>query len=906
MAQVTKYPTVRSYANGNTETYWDDITRIGADDDYAARTTLIASKSGTRSKPGTVVGTNPYFNIHQNSRINWVKLEWEEYIKNPTGGTTGVPTIPDRHGALYYLNGGVASAVKYLKSNVPTGRTYRSLVWYLSEVPNCKPVHINNAAFGAYLASARNTSSNTGYMYLDYLRFTVDYTDPTYSLNASLTANQILGGNVVYQVTLANTNSVHQGYAIPVTISLPAGLTYVSQAGNGTYNPATGKWDAILSGGTATLTLTLQSTTVGNKTVTSTVDFNNVTLSRTTNIVEPTYTLASVLPESVTEQQTFNYQLTIAANSTLVTGKNVTIPIPAGVTYQSQTGDGTFNENTGVWAAEFTDGEATIEITFLATGYGEKTFTATVEGGRPVDTKSIIVISAVVTTPYYTDHLIDPDVLAYMVDGELYTYSWYIIVTDTSLATIYPGEKNFKIGLFQDETEILSDRPLELDTLTRCQVSFTYDSTKEHKLRLYGQYLEISPDTAGVELGGFMLSLGDNVVYQEPGTLFAPPGALIANEEMALANIPAMEQSLPMRLTGFNWAGREEDTSLIIKGLAILFDYQCSADTGVVATINTDGTEFIKSTVLSHGSGEAIIGGASDNWGMTADEILRPTSLALVMEWLNIASTANAVEIRNIRLALYTQYDETMGNLGFTLDGEHSRDYNIFIVPGFDKPEGAKTKFNSLELTGRDGNLITGSRIEDKEIKLKFYVVGSTLEECQERLTEAALWMTSTRNRLKIPTPKTMVFDWDTTREYRVVLDDVVDVDFKDGLFECQAKFNVPDGVAFSPLKVTGAVESNNGLTHVYPVITVITDGQSSNVAIFEHRSNQIFILNHQFTAGTVLIIDCKNRTVKDTDGTDYTTEVALVSVWPMLSGPYDFTRSTGCVIQTVAFQEGK
>lgn len=363
-------------------------------------------------------------------------------------------------------------------------------------------------------------------------------------------------------------------------------------------------------------------------------------------------------------------------------------------------------------------------------------------------------------------------------------------------------------------------------------------------------------------------------------------------------------------IAGYNgWNGPTIQTSTAIGTINATGNYVGGVVGQVGHTITVTGITISDTLTINSSNSTyvgGIIGGASDNWGMTADEILRPTSLALVMEWLNIASTAHAVEIRNIRLALYTQYDETLGNLGFTLNGEHSRDYNIFIVPGFDKPEGAKTKFNSLELTGRDGNLITGSRIEDKEIKLKFYVVGSTLEECQERLTEATLWMTSTRNRLKIPTPKTMVFDWDTTREYRVVLDDVVDVDFKDGLFECQAKFNVPDGVAFSPLKVTGAVESNNGLTHVYPVITVITDGQSSNVAIFEHRSNQIFILNHQFTAGTVLIIDCKNRTVKDTDGTDYTTEVALVSVWPMLSGPYDFTRSTGCVIQTVAFQEGK
>jgi hypothetical protein len=53
------------------------------------------------------------------------------------------------------------------------------------------------------------------------------------------------------------------------------------------------------------------------------------------------------------------------------------------------------------------------------------------------------------------------------------------------------------------------------------------------------------------------------------------------------------------------------------------------------------------------------------------------------------------------------------------------------------------------------------------------------------------------------------------------------------------------------------------------------------------------------------LTIDCDDRTIKGSDGIDYTSKVTLNSFWPVLRGDYDFTTSTGCIIQKVAFKEG-
>lgn len=103
-------------------------------------------------------------------------------------------------------------------------------------------------------------------------------------LNATITSSVVVGEYVYYSITLNNTNGVHQGYNIPVSIPIPSGLSYVSQSGNGTYNTGTGKWDAVLSGGSATLNLVLQATSTGNKTVTGTVDYTGTNISKTVNV----------------------------------------------------------------------------------------------------------------------------------------------------------------------------------------------------------------------------------------------------------------------------------------------------------------------------------------------------------------------------------------------------------------------------------------------------------------------------------------------------------------------------------------------------------------------------------------------------------------------------------------------
>lgn len=1074
MAQSSKHPQVITTEYDSTEVAWANLGNLTGGGDVDASCTGIASKSGTKSKPGKIRARDCGFSIKRNARINWVKAEWEEHAKNPSGTCTGLIVIPSKSCLLLYANGGSNSGGKTDGSSIPCSRTYRSLTWNLSEIPSCKPDHINSGYFGMYLNPARNSSYNTGNVYLDFVRLTVDYTDPTYALNVNMVSSEVLGEQFTYAVTLTNTNGVHQGINIPVSITLPAGVSYVAQSGNGTFNPVTGKWDAALSGSSATLYLTLTSTTTGTKTVTAGVDGFSVTINRNITILNATYTLTSNMEDTVPEGDDIDYYLTVTTNSDAVESVEVSIPLPDGVSYKSSTGDGTFNSGTGVWTAEFTDKNASIMITYTAVTSGSSSVTATVSGG-PTDTTEFIIMDTDVSTPFYSDYDLPEEVLSYLSEGEEYILSWYCEVADSSLSEVYPGERNFKIGVVQgtspgnmfteqqsrggdlygntsgfgsqsasggevlsyesDAGEVggaikltngnesaqnmaikipstpgisveagedfavalrskgsartavlsvvwynasneyisyvssagdvlsgedwstltvtglapagavtavidcalqgaengeyilidtcqmnpgtsadewvvggtepgavitLSTRPVELDTITRCSVAFQYEGGSV-TLRLYGQYVEISPATSTTYFSGFMLSHAGEVVYMEPGSLFDNPSMLIVDSDYTTITVPGLGEGSVYLFSDFNWSGWDDDTGLIVTGFEVVGDIILDGEIGLEVVMTINGESHGQSMFLPDSTTTFSVGGEFDRWNFNTPVLSE--DLDFTMKFQNITVSDQVVQVKNVRLIVHFKHDMTRGNYGFTLDGGHCRDYNMFLTPGFDKPEGLKLKLELLEFEGNDGDIPSGSRVESKSIKVPFSIVADNLMEGQELLTLAVSWMTNTRNNLKIPVPKTLVFDWDPDREYNVILNDVVDVDFKDGLLECSVEFLLPDGVALSPVKETGASDTNNGLLHVKPVIQVLTDN-SASIVITEELSGAELTINEQLD-GVTLIIDCQERRVYDADTLeDYTSSVSLTSIWPVLIGDYNFSESTGCFIQKVMFQE--
>lgn len=790
-----------------------------------------------------------------------------------------------------------------------------------------KPSVINADDF-TLRAAIYNTLSGAGTHWMHSLLLNVYYTDPTYSLTATITALQTIGKTIVYTLTLKNTNSIHQGYAIPVSISLPSGLGYVSQAGQGVYSPTTGKWNAILQNGTATLQLILIGATEGSKTIKASIDDFDTTISKSTTIIPPKYTLTSNLPTQATQGDTVTYTMTITSDSPTKLTDTFNLTIPNGLAFVSSSGGGSFNGSTGVWTASFTNQKATKTFVFTAINGGEFNQLITGPDGSSL-TKTILIISTDDTTCFSTKREIPDYIQNLMTPGMVYTISCYSKISDSSLAYVYPGLDNFKIGVVQGSNEDIGTRIDTLDDIQRIYVSFEYNGHEIPFIKIYGQYLNRSPSTSIVRFFGYAIHAGTDISYDDPGILFDNPNYLIQNDDYALAILPANQQTNPILFDEINLSGHELDPNLITKGIGISLDYNITAEIGMEVSLIIGDNVSIKSVVLDPDKSNVVIGADRDKWNFKNIDLpdLRVTQdgifdsayfdsdyfsvdttkldISFLIKFYNTSSTYQTIQIKNVEFILYFQFDETMGNLGAILDGEHSRNYNMFFTKDFDISEGLAKDIDTLDIKKSDGELITGISNKSKTIKLPFKIMGSSLEELQERFREAVNWMSNDLDDGRRPIPKPLILDWDPDRVWMVVLNDAVDKNYDVSKMEGTAEFLIPKGSATGPLRETGSINSNNGLTVVKPLITIKATGEDS-IIVKETYSGKNLILNHAWDAEFILYIDCEQNKIYNAYNVDCTHYLALNSDLIFLDrGPFDFSQSTGCVVQSVKFNEG-
>ncbi|WP_441788403.1 LPXTG cell wall anchor domain-containing protein [Leifsonia sp. 2MCAF36] len=178
------------------------------------------------------------------------------------------------------------------------------------------------------------------------------------------TANPPLGSNVTYNLTVKN-NGPEDTTGVTVTDPLPAGLTYVSSSGTGTYDSATGVWSVgnLANGETKTLALTVR--------VDTTNPVTNLITASGSDLPDPTPCpgdcgtgpgpVTAVAADLTTSKTVDNPTPTLGSNVTFTltaenagpsntTGVVLTDPIPAGFSYVSDDAAGAYNPGTGLWS----------------------------------------------------------------------------------------------------------------------------------------------------------------------------------------------------------------------------------------------------------------------------------------------------------------------------------------------------------------------------------------------------------------------------------------------------------------------------------------------------------------------------------------------------------------------------
>lgn len=272
-----------------------------------------------------ILATGYGININKNSRIDGIIAKIARH---------GTKTKDNR---VYLKISGANSEDNKAKNRYRNDYLYlvdnygsSSDLWGETEIT---PAQVNSDDFGL-VETVLNVVSSTNYSYMHVMDLNVYFTDPTYSLFGSFSKIPVnLNEEFIYNLTLRNTNGINNGITIPNTILLPAGVTYVSQSGDGTFNPSTGKWNVALgSSGVASISLTLKVTTIGSKTINASVDGFSTFSTRTMSVNNPDSTITVDInsPESMELLESYDIPIEITGNLYETSTKNINFALSQG------------------------------------------------------------------------------------------------------------------------------------------------------------------------------------------------------------------------------------------------------------------------------------------------------------------------------------------------------------------------------------------------------------------------------------------------------------------------------------------------------------------------------------------------------------------------------------------------
>ena len=209
--------------------------------------------------------------------------------------------------------------------------------------------------------------------------------------------------NVVYTITVTNTSTTDAVTGVTVQDILPAGLTYVSDNSAGAYNSGTGVWTVgnIGTSGSVSLNITTTATTTGTKTNTAQItastpiDPDLTNNSASVDVTPRTVDLSLAMTVSNTAPNRADaviFAITVTNNSATETATGVTVKdlLPAGITYVSDSGSGTYNRTTGIWVVGALPAASSVSLNIIVnvTTTGLKTNSAEILTSDQLDPNS--------------------------------------------------------------------------------------------------------------------------------------------------------------------------------------------------------------------------------------------------------------------------------------------------------------------------------------------------------------------------------------------------------------------------------------------------------------------------------------------------------------------------------------
>lgn len=917
MPTVSKYPGSATYERVEknkwgtyTETTYNYIDRVKKADGSYAYTSTIASKSGTASKPGRIKTYNYRMGVPAGARVDSITVEWKNYIRNPSGGTTGVPNIPSVKVNLLG-NTTLQSKVKTKSAVVPTSATVWSLTWTASETGLTQEQLlqvVNSGGFGAYINPSRNTNYNTGIYYIDYVKITVSYSVPNWTLVASDSVGASQDKRNI-SVSLRDTNGVVKSGKYSVSISLSDGLV-IDSVGTCEGSLSGDTWDAQIQSdsqadlsfvvrttltGTAAHSVTFRCTPPGSNEVSDTRAFSLTLAPQGVNGVTPsyTYTLAdeyTALPSTGSYSTDFTVTNSDASSKTLNVYYDTT-------DYSSYTvTGGSFSPgNPGVWTVNASS-TSTLKLKYNPTG---KRFIKIVEAS----TSTVLFRRLVVPYDYYEQGY---GGVEYPVNDERngeYRFRALIrAITDVTYPHLKLGAPGvgYNVYIYDLSGNVIKTYPFGSYALydDYVLVDFTFTTSNGvGKVRIDGMASYTDWDKSKYQLNILTPSLTFNGGIGTGGVLFFDEGSGVYSVRLD-PDEESQEYSFQLNAGGLE--GKN------VYGVRVVMDYEVEGGDDATVSLylyNQSPTGDLadhRSTTLQ-GTGKVKLGGAGGFLGFDTDggilENLNDHTLLLQVK--NHSDTPVRVKLVNPRVeALYTaDYDGE----GFTFNGKHSSQFNVNITE-LNGGYGEKRNVKFYDLLNTDMKVVSRWEGDVRVFEMKCLALADGLDEGQELIRYISEWLSTDFWTDGSADYGLLSFDFDDQVEYKVLIEEPIQFNIKaPGFIELTVKLTILE--AYNRAGGTGGPSGTvKGVRSVRPTLKIL--GTGGPVKIIESVSGKQLIFRSELSAETVLYVDCRRRRVYDEKGEVYSGIVDLGSDWFELKGAYDFSRCTGCKVLSVSYTE--
>ena len=970
MTTKTLYPTVVTQTSESGTNYreFKNLNNITNNKATYAKTSQIASKSGTHIRPSTVRTTAYNSKIPTNATINSVTVEYAvDYEGNVS---IGKPTVS--------LIGASGSKTGQALTKTLTQTSIKF-------TDNLSTTTVNSSTFGVSINFPANTKADVGYVKIKYVRIVVDYTVPNYTVTASKLDGTYTNDTFKVQCNITNQNK--NNTSPDVTITLSSGVTLDRKdSGDGTITSSgsTVTWKPGLTKKkyTSTITLLLDITTNGTHNIkfTENVGGANTTLNITTSkkpyypdedtinnhtpVVDvgettPTVTNYKGYPTTLkttmteTEEQSYTaFWLTVTSDTSGVdvlgqfrggeypswtyddpeynTLDDVDYTLTAGTPQTLTRGEfKTVDGYTTVWVGARTPLEAKITVK----AYGNSNLVGEWEIHLTVRPKEENL-----TYPNLTVLKLTEEETARLGDGVVYTLQTYAkqITTETYNRDWY---KNFRIGImnninpnvdpYEDENGNIID-PTFYDSLTPLEI-FQYAEYWSQALTTVNTWEELSVEFVhDKRYPVYVLITGDysegdqannNIKYTTPcivesdvyngwettGTYPVPIHDVIVSGGESSLRVGSFTESTPV--IAYQPPVQETITDQhVVKGISVGFDISHTDLLSLTVKLKSPTGEYgERSIILEPDEFNCTLGGSNDKWGFNASDLVDLEQFEAEITVNNVFQTETGYSdliFGNMLITFYAQEVETQ-TVTCYINGEDLSAYGAFITD-IDVPAGLKTTTKFLEVDGTDTNDAYRQNIREKTITIDFNLSECDINNTTEVLQDITKLLYNTRDTLNKPIPKTLELTNYPGLYWNYIMEEPISTKANITDYDCTAKLTIPHGTAYNKEEtVTNTYGRVNSIAKVNPVITLIP--MDTHIEIEEDYTDQKWSLNHTGLTSTMqLIIDCNNRTVTLNDNGTETDITSDVDFGSdwFLIGDEYSFIGTGCIIQTITYRE--